>query len=79
MRRVQELLSNDSELKTADKDESFTPAAVALTSKRLTFAWLDGEAQKVSFFFFFFNYYIKHAVDQKLSPVECTCIVFVNE
>lgn len=53
MRRVQELLSNDSELKTADKDESFTPAAVALTNKRLTFAWLDGEAQKVSFFFFF--------------------------
>jgi hypothetical protein len=51
MRRVQELLSNDSELKAADEDESFTPAAVALTSKRLTFAWLDGEAQKVSFFF----------------------------
>ncbi|KAE8124010.1 hypothetical protein FH972_018922 [Carpinus fangiana] len=51
MRRVQELLSNDSELKAADEDESFTPAAVALTSKRLTFAWLDGEAQK-SFCFF---------------------------
>lgn len=49
MRRVQKLLSNDSESKAADKEESVSPAAVALTTKRLTFAWLDGEAQKVSF------------------------------
>ncbi|KAM4107005.1 hypothetical protein ACB094_04G109500 [Castanea mollissima] len=46
MRRVQELLSNDGDLKEADKVESFSPAAAALNSRRLTFAWLDGEAQK---------------------------------
>ncbi|XP_040988912.1 uncharacterized protein LOC121236527 isoform X2 [Juglans microcarpa x Juglans regia] len=51
MRRVQKLLSNDSESKTGDKEESVSPAAVALTTKRLTFAWLDGEAQKGFCFF----------------------------
>ena len=51
MRRVQESLSSNSDLKAADKDESFSPAAAALINRRLTFAWLDGEAQKVSSFF----------------------------
>ncbi|KAB1216739.1 hypothetical protein CJ030_MR4G003863 [Morella rubra] len=51
IRRVQNLLSNDSKTKKADQDESFSPAAGALISKRLTFAWLDGEAQKQLCFF----------------------------
>ena len=76
MRRVQESLSSNSDLKAADKDESFSPAAAALINRRLTFAWLDGEAQKVNFYP---SYCIKHAVDLKLSHAECTCIAFVNE
>lgn len=51
MRRVQESLSSNSDLKAADKDESFSPAAAALINRRLTFAWLDGEAQKKYCFF----------------------------
>lgn len=47
MRRVQEILSNEVESIPADEEQSTAPAVHALKSKRLTFAWLDGEAQKV--------------------------------
>ena len=47
MRRVQETLSNEVESVPADEEPYTAPAARALESKRLTFAWLDGEAQKV--------------------------------
>ncbi|CAL5441722.1 unnamed protein product [Camellia sinensis] len=33
-------------LSTVDKDQSLSLAAVALKEKRLTFTWLDGEAQQ---------------------------------
>ncbi|KAL6183072.1 hypothetical protein ACLB2K_044483 [Fragaria x ananassa] len=46
MRRVQENLSNEVESVPADEEPYTAPAAHALKSKRLTFAWLDGEAQK---------------------------------
>lgn len=48
VRRVQETLSNDGELTAVDQDPSSAPALLALKQKRLTFTWLDGEAQKVS-------------------------------
>lgn len=48
MRRVQETLSKDGELTAVDQDLSSAPALLALKQKRLTFTWLDGEAQKVS-------------------------------
>lgn len=52
MRRVEEILSNEVESRSADEEQSIAPAAVALKSKRLTFAWLDGEAQKKYCLFF---------------------------
>lgn len=50
MRRVQQVLSDKTESSTVDGDESVTTALVVFKAKRLTFAWLDGEAQKVIFF-----------------------------
>ncbi|XP_059644075.1 uncharacterized protein LOC132285859 [Cornus florida] len=46
IRRVQGILSNDGESNTADENLSATPSAIALKEKRLTFTWMDGEAQK---------------------------------
>lgn len=48
VRKVQEILSNDVELNDVDKDQ-FISLATELKKKRLTFAWLDGEAQQVSY------------------------------
>ncbi|KAL0432949.1 UNVERIFIED_CONTAM: putative tRNA N6-adenosine threonylcarbamoyltransferase, partial [Sesamum latifolium] len=45
MRRVQHKLSNDGKTDVADQEPMSAPAALALKQKRLTFAWLDGEAQ----------------------------------
>ncbi|GMQ10721.1 hypothetical protein CsSME_00053614 [Camellia sinensis var. sinensis] len=41
LRRIQEALS------TVDNDQPSSLAAVALKEKRLTFTWLDGEAQQL--------------------------------
>ncbi|KAK6123167.1 hypothetical protein DH2020_043069 [Rehmannia glutinosa] len=46
MRRVQEKLTNNGELDTDDQEPMSASAALALKQKRLTFAWLDGEAQQ---------------------------------
>ncbi|KAL0282003.1 UNVERIFIED_CONTAM: hypothetical protein Sangu_2977400 [Sesamum angustifolium] len=51
MRRVQHKLSNDGKTDVADQETLSTPAALALKQKRLTFAWLDGEAQHRYCFF----------------------------
>ncbi|KAH6796477.1 hypothetical protein C2S52_000242 [Perilla frutescens var. hirtella] len=51
MRRVQEKLSDTWEIDTVDQDPTFVPAASALKEKRLTLAWLDGEAQHRYCFF----------------------------
>lgn len=53
IRRVQETLSRDTE--SSAVDSSIEPASVALKSKRLTFSWLDGEAEK-RYCFFYLNY-----------------------
>lgn len=45
MRSIQEKLSTNDVLHSVDQDQ---PPAVALKEKRLTFTWLDGEAQQVS-------------------------------
>jgi hypothetical protein len=47
MRRIQERLSIDSELSEADKEQPLALTG-AFKGKRLTFTWLDGEAQEVS-------------------------------
>lgn len=49
MRRVQEKLSSNWEMDIVDQEPTSAQAALALKQKRLTFAWLDGEAQNVSF------------------------------
>ncbi|KAI4303787.1 hypothetical protein MLD38_039380 [Melastoma candidum] len=49
IRRVQAALSNSDSL-LSNEDQS--PAAVALKDKRLTFTWLDGEAQRKYCFFY---------------------------
>ncbi|GAB2213098.1 hypothetical protein Drorol1_Dr00021116 [Drosera rotundifolia] len=46
LRRIQDVLSNDSELEEADIGAVAAPSVSALKEKRLTFAWMDGEAQK---------------------------------
>lgn len=58
MRRIQELLSNDGELNATDKDQSLL--AIALKNKRMTFAWLDGESQQVSFVILFNMPFVLH-------------------
>ncbi|CAN6585143.1 unnamed protein product [Malus baccata var. baccata] len=50
--RVEEKLSNEIETRSADEEQSIAPAAGACKSKRLTFAWLDGEVQKKYCLFF---------------------------
>ncbi|KAK9080433.1 hypothetical protein SSX86_000191 [Deinandra increscens subsp. villosa] len=47
MRSVQEMLSNDGDVDQSDNQKA-TSAAVALKEKRLTFAWVDGEVQKIT-------------------------------
>ncbi|XP_011101706.1 uncharacterized protein LOC105179763 isoform X2 [Sesamum indicum] len=51
MRRVQDKLSNYGTTDVADQEPMSAPAAIALKQKRLTFAWLDGEAQHRYCFF----------------------------
>ncbi|WMV21783.1 hypothetical protein MTR67_015168 [Solanum verrucosum] len=48
--RIQETLSNDRDLTAVDQDLPSAPALLALKQKRLTFTWLDGEAQKANSF-----------------------------
>ncbi|XP_060670739.1 uncharacterized protein LOC132800619 isoform X2 [Ziziphus jujuba] len=50
--KVQQVLSDKTESSTVDGDESVTTALVVFKAKRLTFAWLDGEAQKRYCFFY---------------------------
>ncbi|KAL4036210.1 hypothetical protein IC575_004937 [Cucumis melo] len=51
MRRVKETLTSY-EAYGADEDPRIFPAVAALQSKRLSFTWLDGEAQKKYCFFY---------------------------
>jgi len=53
MCRVQETFSKHSQVDSSSENQSLAPAVDAFKRRRLTFAWLDGEKQKV--FFFFFN------------------------
>ncbi|KAM7269149.1 hypothetical protein ACFE04_024646 [Oxalis oulophora] len=46
VRKVQQTLSNTGELIDTENELSSSTAAVAVNNKRLTFAWLDGEAQQ---------------------------------
>lgn len=48
MRRVKETLTSDIEAHGSDEGQKISPAVVALKGKRLSFTWLDGEAQKVT-------------------------------
>ncbi|XP_021912060.1 uncharacterized protein LOC110825849 [Carica papaya] len=52
MYRVQEKLSSYNEPNAVGNDESMATAAIALEKKRLTFVWLDGEAQQKYCFFY---------------------------
>lgn len=47
MCRVQETLAKHSEVDASSENQSITPAVDAFKRNRLTFAWLDGEKQKV--------------------------------
>lgn len=58
MRRVQEILSDDTESSAVNTDDSMSTSSVALKRKRLTFAWLDGEAQKVTVYVYIMHPFI---------------------
>lgn len=79
MRRVEEILSNEVESRSADEEQSIAPAAGALKSKRLTFAWLDGEAQKVNICVCLFKcYFIMHALGNNIdSTIYSVCYYVV--
>ncbi|XP_058228368.1 uncharacterized protein LOC131336513 isoform X1 [Rhododendron vialii] len=51
VRSIQEILSTDGVLHSVDQDQLPAPPAAALKEKRLTFTWLDGEAQQKYCFF----------------------------
>ncbi|KAI8543321.1 hypothetical protein RHMOL_Rhmol08G0207600 [Rhododendron molle] len=51
VRSIQEILSTNDVLHSVDQDQPPAPPAVALKEKRLTFTWLDGEAQQKYCFF----------------------------
>lgn len=57
MCRVQETLSKHSQEDASSENQSLAPALDAFKKRRLTFAWLDGEKQKVIFFFHLFDLY----------------------
>ncbi|KAF8399510.1 hypothetical protein HHK36_015377 [Tetracentron sinense] len=52
IRRIQDILSSNGKLNSADNDHFQAPAVDALKEKRLTFTWLDGEAQNKYCFFY---------------------------
>lgn len=54
MCRVQETLSKHGESDGSFEDQSLAPSVDAFKRKRLTFAWLDGEKQQVTFLFYIF-------------------------
>jgi len=51
MCRVQETFFKHSQVDASSDNQSLTPAVDAFKRRRLTFAWLDGEKQKVIVFF----------------------------
>ncbi|KAJ0048281.1 hypothetical protein Pint_16146 [Pistacia integerrima] len=55
VRRVQEILSSDGGSDAAEADQSLAPSINAFRNKRLTFAWLDGEAQERYCSFYLFS------------------------
>ena len=55
MCRVQETLSKHSEVDPSSENQALASAVEAFKRKRLTFAWLDGEKQKVVLFFRLFD------------------------
>lgn len=55
MCRVQETLSKHSQVDASSENQSLAPAVDAFKRRRLTFAWLDGEKQKVIFSFLLFD------------------------
>uniref|UniRef100_A0A3Q7FU21 Uncharacterized protein n=1 Tax=Solanum lycopersicum TaxID=4081 RepID=A0A3Q7FU21_SOLLC len=84
MRRIQETLSSDGDLTAVDQDQPSAPALLALKQKRLTFAWLDGEAQKANSFsvlqsycFFYINSENSHETCGPMRDITDTAQLFI--
>lgn len=81
MRRIQEVLSSDDVLIGADGDKESALSATALKEKRLTFTWLEGEAQKVSLVYVVLTRYlfITHSDDASILNCQGLKVYYLEE
>ncbi|CAE5957876.1 unnamed protein product [Arabidopsis arenosa] len=78
MCRVQDALSKYEESDEASKDPSITPAASAHKTKRLSFAWLDGEAQNKYCFFYVQSETSYDTCGTRRAPIDVPRILIVR-
>lgn len=70
---------NDIESNGPDKDQSIELASIALKSKRLSLAWLDGEVQKVHIFFPFHIFLLLSMLCGSIKITQMSCIEIGNK
>ncbi|CAA7013673.1 unnamed protein product [Microthlaspi erraticum] len=78
MCRVQEALSEHDESGETPKDPSIAPAAYAQKTKRLSFAWLDGEVQNKYCFFYVQSETSYDTCGTRRAPVDVPRILIVR-
>ncbi|MCL7031837.1 hypothetical protein MKW94_029295 [Papaver nudicaule] len=79
MVRVQDTLSNKGDLGAGDKNSTSAPeAAAALNEKRLTFTWLDGEAQQKYCFFYIHSETSFETCGQRRDMIDVPQIIIVR-
>uniref|UniRef100_A0A1J3GFW0 DnaJ-like protein subfamily C member 16 n=1 Tax=Noccaea caerulescens TaxID=107243 RepID=A0A1J3GFW0_NOCCA len=78
MCRVQEALSDHNESGETPKDPSIAPAAYAHKTKRLSFAWLDGEVQNKYCFFYVQSETSYDTCGTRRAPVDVPRILIVR-
>ncbi|KAK6925040.1 DnaJ domain [Dillenia turbinata] len=77
MRKVQKVLAGDGEVNPCE-DELMAPSAVALRDKRLTIAWLDGEAQEKYCFFYLHSENSFEACGPRRDPIDVAQLFIVR-
>ncbi|ESQ34929.1 hypothetical protein EUTSA_v10006967mg [Eutrema salsugineum] len=78
MCRVQDALSNHEKSDETSKDPSVAPAASAHTTKRLSFAWLDGEVQSKYCFFYVQSETSYDTCGTRRAPIDVPRILIVR-
>ncbi|CAN8304800.1 unnamed protein product [Cochlearia groenlandica] len=78
MCKVQDALSNHDESDEASKDPSIAPAAFAHKTKRLSFAWLDGEVQNKYCFFYVQSESSYDTCGTRRAPIDVSRILIVR-